>query len=1072
MSTGRIRLLLVEDDEDDYLLTRDLLAEIDGMVYTLDWAATFEAAQEAIARREHDVYLLDYRLGAHSGLDLVREIAAGDMPAPGILLTGQSARRVDVEAMEAGAADYLVKGEITPALLERAIRYALQHAQAQADLRQSERRFRTLTEHSFEGIVLAGHDGAIHYASPSMHTLLGYTKDGLAAVSPSALVHPDDRAAVAAAVGTLLQQPGAIVHAEYRAVHRDGRYRWLEVVASNLLQEPGLHSVVINIRDSTERKWAEDQYATLLTREQAARQRAEKAEASLGAIVAGAPLPLVTFDRGGLVRSWNDAAQRVFGWSAEEVLGQASPLATEGTQHESDAMQARALQGEELRDVEIRRRTRDGALIDLELSMAPLRDSAGDVLGTVAVYADITARKVAEDALAEERDLLHTLMDTVPDHIYFKDRHSRLTRINKAHAENLGVATIKEAIGKTDIDFYPAELAAEMYAGEQRIMESGQPLINRLEDQSEHARRPRWFLATKVPIRQNGRVIGLVGITRDVTQIRLAEQRAIEAERFTRAALDALDEQIAILDENGTVLAVNAAWRHFASANGWLTPDPGIGSNYLAVCAEDPSETASRIAAGILGVKCGHLASYAQEYLCDGPEHRRWFAMRATRFGGEGPTRVVVAHLDITARVAAEEALRKAHGELELRVAARTAELAQANLALRTATAEAEAANRAKSDFLSRMSHELRTPLNAILGFAQILEMRDLGPRDNQGLEYILKAGRHLLELINEVLDIAQIEVGRLAISIEPVDLGLNAREVLQMVSPLAAQRGILLINEIAEPHGPYLQADQQRLKQVLLNLLSNAIKYNRTAGSVTVSYITQDGGWLRLLVRDTGPGIRPEDLKKLFVPFERLGTEHSEVAGSGIGLALSKRLVELMGGTVGVASEFGQGSTFWFELPPADRPIDPPQCGHEGDDPAAEPGPGRHYTVLYIEDNISNVALIRHLLGEVADVQLLTTIQGRLGLELASEHQPDLILLDLHLPDIAGEEVLRRLQADPRTRSIPVAILSADATPGTIQLLRDVGAAAYLTKPIDVRQLLRLLTDSLVTTGSRDHPT
>ena len=244
--------------------------------------------------------------------------------------------------------------------------------------------------------------------------------------------------------------------------------------------------------------------------------------------------------------------------------------------------------------------------------------------------------------------------------------------------------------------------------------------------------------------------------------------------------------------------------------------------------------------------------------------------------------------------------------------------------------------------------------------------------------------------------------------------------------------------------------------------MLANAIKYNRVAGRVTVSCMPADRGWLRTLVRDTGAGISRQDLQKLFVPFERLDAARGQTEGTGIGLALCKRLVEMMGGAIGVESAVGEGSTFWFELPPADRPTGREAGEHEGGTPAIAAETGQTSTVLYIEDNVSNADRIRHLLGEVGHVRLLSTVQGRLGLELAREHRPNLILLDLHLPDIPGDEVLRRLRAEAGTRDIPVAILSADATPGTIERLLDAGAAAYLTRPLDVRRVLHVLHDTL----------
>ena len=1073
MSAEPVRLLLVEDDEDDYLLTRELLIDIGStQQYILDWVTSYEAALEAIRHQQHDVYLLDYRIGAHSGLDLVRAITASGKTAPGILLTGQGDRLVDVEAMEAGAADYLVKGEITPALLDRAIRYARQHAQAQAVLQQRERRFRTLIEHSFDAIVLLGPEGTVIYRSPSMRSILGYTEDAPADSDPLTLVHPEDRDAITAALGRLVALPGGIVHAEYRFRHREGQYRWLEVVATNLLQEAEVGAIVLNIRDSTERKWGEEEYAKLLTREQTARARAEHAEQSLGAIVDCSPLPIVTRDRSGRVQSWNAAAERLFGWSADEVLGQFLPTVTADTALEAELLHTRVLCNEELKDVEVRRQNRSGTLIDLQLAMAPLRDADRSVIGSVAVFTDITERKRSEEAFVTEHTLLHTLMESVPDLIYFKDRDSRFIRVNRAQADTMRLTSKEEASGKTDFDFLPPALAAERYAREQTIMNTAEPSINQLEDGSSHANAPRWYLTTKVPICHDQQVTGLAGITRDITEIRLAEQRAIAAERFRRATLDALDELIAILDEEGTILSVNDSWRRFAYDNGWDDPDPGVGSNYLAICDAATVEMGHVVAEGIRAVIAGHLDSYTQEYPGHAPERNRWFAMRVTRFTGDGPVRVVITHLDITARMEAEEALRRAHGDLERRVAARTAELGEANLALQVATLEAETANRAKSDFLSRMSHELRTPLNAILGFAQILQMRDLGPRDNQSLDYILRAGRQLLELINEVLDIARIEAGRLTCSLEPVDLGLNLHEVVQLTAPLAAQRRVVVHSEVDATAGLYVQADQQRLKQVLLNLLSNAIKYNRLGGQVHLSCSSQEGKRLRLLVTDTGAGLRTEDLPKLFTPFERLAAAQTDVEGTGIGLAICRQLVELMGGSIGVESTEGVGSTFWFELPHIDVPSTQPQDHRRSNTRSALPAPGEQCTVLYIEDNVSNITLVRHLLAGLTDVQLLISMHGIEGLELARTQRPDLILLDLHLPDLMGVEVLRRLKADTATESIPVAILSADATPGTIETLRLSGAAAYLTKPVDVQQLLSLVHTMRRSRGSATHGT
>jgi len=388
-------------------------------------------------------------------------------------------------------------------------------------------------------------------------------------------------------------------------------------------------------------------------------------------------------------------------------------------------------------------------------------------------------------------------------------------------------------------------------------------------------------------------------------------------------------------------------------------------------------------------------------------------------------------------------------------------ELGRVNAELQEAAAEADRANRAKSEFLSRMSHELRTPLNAILGFGQLLEIDELGPEQLDGVRQILGGGRHLLDLINEVLDISRIEAGRMSLSIEPVPVAQILHEALDLVRPLVDQRGIRLEmppQGLCERH---VRADRQRLKQIVLNLLSNAVKYNRREGTVAISCRETSRPGLRIEVRDTGHGIPPDKLERLFTPFDRLGAEESTEEGTGLGLALAKKLAEVMGGTMGVESALEVGSTFWLELEPAGGPAataEPPGPVEE----ASTGLSGGPHAVLYVEDNPSNVRLVEQILRRQPAVRLTVALRGLEALDIARNDPPDLVLLDLHLPDLPGEEVLRMLRRDPRTESVPVVVVSADATPGQVERLRGEGAQEYLTKPLDVRRLLEVLRENL----------
>ncbi|MCU1365081.1 MAG: sensor hybrid histidine kinase [Ilumatobacteraceae bacterium] len=392
----------------------------------------------------------------------------------------------------------------------------------------------------------------------------------------------------------------------------------------------------------------------------------------------------------------------------------------------------------------------------------------------------------------------------------------------------------------------------------------------------------------------------------------------------------------------------------------------------------------------------------------------------------------------------------------------------------RTTTEQARRVTAATDDFLSRMSHELLTPLNAILGFGQVLNLDDLSPTQRECVDRIVMAGDHLLDLVDEVLGLTTLRSGAMRLSLASVHVSSAVADAVYMMRPLADRRGVSVMVE-PMPNDPYVRADRRRLHQVLVNLLENAIKHNPDDGEVRVRCAPVEGGRVRLTVVDAGLGLTESDLGRLFEPFERLSAARSQVAGKGLGLALTKHLVEAMDGSVGVSSRVGEGCSFWIDLP-VTAPIAEADARLARPPITAEPAREAR-RVLYVEDNMSNVRLVERVLARHPLALLTVATTGGAALERVfdDDDQPDVIFLDLHLPDMSGEDVLARVRADPRTANIPVVVLTADATSERSDRLFALGANAYLTKPFDIYQLLDIIDDPTdqhhVTTRPADLP-
>jgi len=686
----------------------------------------------------------------------------------------------------------------------------------------------------------------------------------------------------------------------------------------------------------------------------------------------------------------------------------------------------------------------------------------GSFLGGTGTLVDITERKIMEEKLRKSEETFRNLVERITDVIYEISMDGKIIYISPIIEKLVGF-TPEELIGKNFLDF--------VYEPDKKI------LIERLllEDQVDHPLveyrylnkngELRWVSTSATSLLQNGEVVGKSGTIVDITDKKNAdEQIKLQNERLM-AIMKAMPDLIFIMDKEGHYL------EYFAdNIDELVVPkDQLVGMNMRELFDEDISNLHINKIRECVETK--KMITY--DYSIIFKEMPIFYEVRLILLSDDKVFRFV---RDITIRKNAENKIIDLNLNLENKIKERTAQLAQTNNDLiweieerkraeedlKKARIEAENANLAKSEFLSRMSHELRTPMNSILGFAQLLYMGDLHPKQKKSVRHILRSGQILLDLINEVLDISRIEAGHLYLSMEPVLMKDIVREMIDVVYPLATKNKIKIkVTELCN-NKFYVNADKQRLKQVLLNLLTNSIKYSRSGGKVTICtdlIQKNDMPLIRVSITDNGSGISPEDLKKIFTPFERLGAEKTETEGSGLGLTVVKKLIEAMGGHIGAESIKETGSTFWFELPQDECKlvnIDQATLSEMSSSLSSKKG-----KILYIEDTISNIELVEQIIAsQRSGIKLVTSMNGKDVVKLVSEIVPDLILLDLNLADTYGSEVISRILAEEKTREIPIVVVSADAMPIQLERILKLGVRKYLTKPLNIVEFLKVIDE------------
>ncbi len=930
---------------------------------------------------------------------------------------------------------------------------------AEAELRDSEERFRSITA-NVPGIVyrrVRDVQGRLSYTyfNKGVADIFGIPPEE--AVADASLiidaVHPDDRAAVLRSIDDSARNLSEW-NGDFRIIARDGSMKWLSGRSRPRQDSSGQvvwDGVVVDI---TESRQAQDALHASEARAARAYALLEDAIESLndGFVLYDASDRLVMMNR--IARDWDPgfASKAVPGSTYEEVLRLAvstGRINTEGQDPETFIRQRLSLH-----------RQAYGRPVERQIAgrWYQVREHPTSDGGVVVVRTDVTELKRREAELSAARaeaERAHARLvdgiESLSDGFLLWDAEDRLVLRNEA-----GSRTDAE---KGDL-LVPGVRFAEVMA--QRVREGRIPQAKGREEAYIRERLALHQNPTGEPIEQqfeDGRWLslrerrtrdgGIVSVRTDVTELKRRESELIgaraEADQARARLIDAiesLEDGFVLWDKDDRLVLWNQAIMRLASE-----PDVVAGMTFTELMRK-------RIAGGRIRAAIGREEEYLAERVAwhNNPEGKpvdvlldngRWTRLRGrrTREGG-----MVSIRSDIT-------------------------ESKQREADLMAARAAADAASQAKSEFLSRMSHELRTPLNAIIGFAQMLQLDRKNALSSEQREYsnfILSGGKHLLSLVNEVLDFARIEAGTLKLTVERVSVKTSLADIQHTMTPMAAKAGVpLVVMETVDV--PDVRADELRLRQVLINLTSNAIKYNRPGGTVRLS-ASKHQGRVRFEIADSGPGISSEHHADLFQPFQRLGAEYTSVEGTGIGLAICKRLTEAMGGSIGFTTAMGVGSTFWVDLPienalPATAAAPSAEVELAAAAPLATAG---GYTLLYVEDNPANLRLMEHLISMLPNVGMLSAPTPKLGLDLAAAHRPDVIVLDLNLPGMSGYELLARLRAMPETRDSPVMALTAAALPKDIERGLAAGFFRYLTKPLDIKAFLAAVDEVLATRDTR----
>lgn len=1032
--TGRhlprpFRVLLVDDEQLLLEAYATILREAGMEVYELSQPLQFLDVLDEFAP---DVVLLDMSMPEVSGPELAAVMRGRDASRhlPILFLSRESDMTLQLQALELGGDDFLVK----PVQAEHLVAAVTARSQRSRQNSSIQRRLETtLYEREREHLALDQHAivsisdraGNITYVNERFCAVSGFSRDELLGQNHRIVKSDKHLPEFYEEMWNTIRR-GDVWQGLLCNRRKDGSLYWVASSISPFMDDKGEPYQYVSIR-------------TDITHLVAAETALRESEARLDFLLTSTPVTIYTCE-----------AETPFGVNyisrnVKQLIGHEPEQFTDNSHfwldniHPDDRPQILAelptLFENDVHQHEYRFRKADGSYCWLQDEMRLIRNEAGVAKEIVGYWADITARKHVEQELESSKERLRRGQvfanigtwdwNIQSGELFWSERIAPLFGYEVGELET-SYDNFLRAIHPDDRQMMADAVNACVehdapYDIEHRVVWPDGPI--------------RWLHERGAVVRDaEGKPLHMLGVVQDITQRVEAETRQREIEERFSFAVEGAGDGVWDWD----LLTNNMQFSHL------YMKMLGYAENELPYHVDTwlnsvhPDDLA-RVQQNMQDYLEGRLPIYAAELRlqCKDGSYK-WILCRGTVVGrdDEGkPVRMIGIHSDISDNKQAEQALIIARDE-------------------------AERANLAKSDFLSSMSHELRTPMNAILGFGQLLEYDEkLSDENMDSVLEILKAGNHLLELINEILDLAKVESGHIALSLEPIELSLVVEECLRLVGTLANKRDIEL--SYAGFGKSCVRADRTRLKQVLLNLISNAIKYNIEGGSVKIDAKSEDTEWLRIQVTDTGPGIPVERLPELFQPFNRLDAENSEIEGSGIGLTITQRIIEIMGGKVGVESEVGVGSTFWIELPlesAAQLELDHEHQGATTDIATQAEASERVHTVLYIEDSPANLKLVAQIFAKRKHIHLLTAHTPELGIELALARRPELILMDINMPGMDGYQVLKVLKADVSLNSIPVVAISARAMPRDIVRGHAAGFNDYLTKPINIENFLKVI--------------